>query len=176
MKKKQVVIVLVVIVGILALGIGYAAIATQGFRINGNLSSNVDSSQFNVRFTGTPSTNVGSTGATASATLDGTDTNGRTANLSVSGLTAKDQTVTATYNIINNSASLKANLGTPSITVPNDDYFAVTTEYANAELAANGGTTTLTVTVRMKKTPIDPDDTKLSSAVTITFDATPDNA
>lgn len=177
MKKRQLVIALGVIVGILALGIGYAAIATQGFNINGNLSSEVDENQFKVKFTGTPTVDTtGAPNAIATATLDATDTNGRTATLNVSKLKAKDEVVTATYTIKNESTDLNATLdSTPFITVPNDDYFAVTTEYGagGTSLAANGGTTTLTVTVRMKKTPIDTQDPKLTSSITVTFNATP---
>jgi hypothetical protein len=173
MKKKQLVIYLVVVVGILALGIGYAAIATQGFTINGNLSSDVDTDQFKVKFTGTPLTNIGTTNATMSATIDSSDSTSRTATLNVSGLKARGETVTATYTIINDSSDLTANLGTPTVTNNNPTYFNVTATYgANGDTILAGNTTTIIVTVELLKTPIDTAD-NLTSTTKVTFDATP---
>ena len=65
---------------------------------------------------------------------------------------------------------LKATLGTPAITNDNTTYFEVTSVVTDTTLAANGATTTQTVTVTAIKTPVSADET---ANISVTVNATP---
>lgn len=166
MKQKRTFITLLLIIALLCLGIAYAAIDGVHLEISGNVSATASDSNFNVEFTGEPlKTGDGTITATASGT-NGT--------INVSGLTTKDQTATVTYTIKNSSpTNLKANL-TKSLDYDKTDWFEVTADLADTSIEKEG-TTTLTVTVKLKKTPITTaDEEDATDTITINIDAEAD--
>lgn len=161
MKKKNTYVGLVLLLAVLMLGIGYAAMSNITLNIGGGAGASVEDENFKVKFTGTPQTS----GDNITATI--TDDHNATINVS---LTAKGDKATATYTILNDSADLSASVAIPSITNSNTEYFTVTTDMADAELLASGADTTVTVTVELIKTPIDADQ---NSNISISFVASP---
>ncbi len=170
MKNKRAFIVTVLIIAVLLLGIGYAAVANKTLTISGTAKVSPDDSNFNVKFTGTPATaKVAGTNVPEDAEVTATITDDTTATIGVTGLTAKGQKVTATYTILNDSADLKAALSA-SLTNSNTNYFTVTQAIADPSTLAPAGTTTITVTVECIKTPVTTDET---ANITVTITAAP---
>ena len=128
MKNKSLVVGAVIVAAVVILGVAYAAISNITLTINGSAAATPSDANFTVKFSGTPT----KTGKTTEATI----TDDHTATLKVEGLSAK--------------------LATPAIACSNTEYFEVTTDYAasNNTITA-GSSTTLTVTVRLIKTPIE---------------------
>ncbi len=148
MKNKSLVVGAVIVAAVVILGVAYAAISNITLTINGSAAATPADANFTVKFSGTPT----KTGKTTEATI----TDDHTATLKVEGLSAKGDTATATYTITNTSADLSAKLATPAIACSNNEYFEVTTDYAASKgTITAGSSTTLTVTVRLIKTPIE---------------------
>lgn len=152
MNKTKKIIIGVVIIAILLIGIGYAAISNITLNIGGSAKANPSDANFSVRLTGTPtvSDQTKVTGATVTGDLSAT--------IKVEGLTTKGEKVTATYTIENTSADLSANL---SATVPentNSEYFKVTPTLAKTQIKSHE-TTTVVVEVELLKTPVEKDET-----------------
>lgn len=162
MKKKRTFLVVALLVAALSLAVGYAAI-TKNLAVTGSASATPNNDNFKVRFTGTPETSDANK-VTASITSD------LAAKINVSGLTTTGDTVTATYTIENYSDELGANLAVGNITNNNSEYFEVTALLA-APAIAKGATTTLTVTVKLLKTPVDDQSTDITVPVTATATA-----
>lgn len=177
MNKKKSFTGLLIILAVLFLGVGYAAITSRTLKINGNVTVNPNENDFDVAFKGAPTITDGTDPATtATNTYDSTN---RTATLTVDGLEKAGDKVVVTYTIENKSNSLKATLS--NLTVTNDSangYFTVeTTELNNTVLGVYSAAeatdeTTLVVTITLAKTPILDTDVK-NVPFTITFDAAP---
>lgn len=151
MKRRNTYVGLILLLAVLMLGIGYAAMSNITLNIGGSASAIVEDENFKVKFTGTPE--VSSSDVTATITDD------HNATLNVTGLSAKGDKVTATYTIENASEDLSASVAVPTITNSNEDYFTVTTDMSASQTLAAGGNTTVTVTVELVKTPVDADQT-----------------
>lgn len=167
MKNSKTVIGVVLLVAILLVAVGYAAIQNVALEIKGNAAATAKQENFTVEFTGTPTTdNSGVPGAVVTADkVDKTH-----ASINVSGLTANLDTVSATYEITNTSADLAAVLSeVTTVGGTNKDYFSVTTDIKEVNLAA-GAKTAVTVTVQLVRTPIDLDPT---ATITVAIDAAP---
>lgn len=168
MKNKKTFIGIILLIAVLLVGIGYASV-TRVLKITGSATVSPDNDNFIVQFTGTP-TKEGN--GTITAEIDEADATKAT--ISVAGLTTKDQVATATYTIENASkaADLTAYLSidAENTTNSNTDYFQVTHEFAEESIGV-GDTTTVTVTVKVLKTPIDAAET---SNITITLNASPE--
>ena len=147
--RKQIKIVIYVLIAVITLGIGYATIANIVLSINGTASGSVDSNNFNVHFDRTVTPTM--TANKGSAIIDNNDD--KAARITVTGLTYATDTATAQFTIINESRSIGAQISI-DITNTNDEYFRVTETVAKKELQA-GQTTTVSVEVEMIKTPID---------------------
>ena len=161
--------ILGVLIAILALGIGYAAISAVTLSITGSGTISPDVSNFNVHYTGT----VAVTKSDNAITTTQTHNNGTTGQFTITGMTKQGDSVEFTYTVVNESETLAATLAAPVIqTNSNSTYFTVTSSTASNSLAANGGTTTQTVTVTAAKTPTADDET---TSVTINLAASPDN-
>ena len=163
MKQKRTFVTLILIVGLLCLGIGYAAITGVTLEINGTLKASPNVDNFVVQFkdNGTAEVVVGD-----DAVITATPTaSGRAANINVEGLTAAGETVKATWTIENTSPDLLANVSIKAGEVTgNADYFQIIPELPGADeetgiasLDAVNGTTTVSVTVKLVKTPIEAD-------------------
>lgn len=146
-KNSTKVVGLVLIIAVLLVAIGYAAITSVTLNINGTANATTNKDNFVVRFTGTPEV---SDADKVTATLSETDQ--LKATMNVERLTAKGDIVTATYTIENASPDLSAAL-TAVTSNTNTEYFDVSYDIAKGTIA-HGETTTITVTVELKKTPI----------------------
>lgn len=167
MKNKRAFIAIMLIVAVLLLAIGYAAIS-RNLTIGGTVTAEPNNENFKVHYSGATGTITSTkTGATLSATTD----QNLTATINASGLDTVGQTVTATFNIINESDDLDANIAvaTKEITGTNADYFElVSTTLGKNTLTAGGDTTTVTVVLRLKKTPTE----TVSGTVNVSLTAT----
>lgn len=164
MRSNVKIVALALILTALIVGIGYAAITTVNLTVTGTAAATANQSNFKVEFFGTP------TATDSSKAVVGINGEDKTkATIAVSGLTAKGDTVTATYTVKNLSADLSAGLVASVTENSNDEYFEVTTAVVDSSIAA-GDTTTMTVTVKLIKTPITED---VSSNIVVTLNATP---
>ena len=161
MTKTNKIIAAIVVVAVLVIGVGYAAIQNITLNIEGTANANASQANFTVALSGTPTVSDASK-VTAAVTDD------LNATLNVTGLTAKGETVTATYTIQNTSADLSANLSAITSN-SNTEYFAVTSDF-DAESIEKGAATTITVTVALIKTPI---TESVSSTVGVQITAEP---
>ena len=166
MKKKRTFLGVALLIAVLVLGVGYAAI-TKNLSISGTASATTNNENFKVKFEGTPVTDK--TNA-PSSTVEATVTNDLTATINVSGLTTTNDTVTATYTIKNESPELSADLAVGSIANDNAVYFEVTANLA-ASTIAKGDSTTVTVTVKLIKTPVEDQSAAISIPITATAKA-----
>lgn len=153
------IILTIVLVAVLIIGVGYAAINSITLQITGQLAATPSDANFTVKFT-SASPSEGS--VVAKVTGD------KTATLNVSGLTAKGDKAVATYTIQNTSEDLSANL-TVAASNENDEYFTVSTSLSETSIA-KGGTSTLTVTVELMKTPV---NAEVTDTVGISIEASP---
>ncbi len=177
-KSKEGKLFLGILVAVLILGVGYAAITAIPLIINGSATAkaSAEDGDFVVHFNDfvsngnyiTYTENAGSdsfaqtfdtvkhvtaasntTDKSASITLSD---DRLSADVTVSNMTNVGDTVRLTIPVINESEGIKANLST-NITNNNSEYFNVTAETATNTLNSNGATTTITVTVEVIKVP-----------------------
>ena len=156
----------VVLLAIILVAVGYAAITNVTLNINGTAKSGANQSNFVVEFIGTPTTGgKGTTTATinASKKTEGT--------VKVTGLTAKGDTATATFTVKNQSQDLSADL-TAEATSSNEKYFETICTVEKTTLKAQEETT-LTVTIKLLKTPIDETKEDLASNIGVSITAEP---
>ena len=159
MTETKKIISAIVIVAVILIGVGYAAINQITVEINGALSATTSNENFKVKLTDAKATD---------SRVEASVTSDLVGVLNVSGLSAKGESVTATYTIQNASDDLSANL-TSAASWNNKEYFNVTTSLSTANIAKSA-TATLTVTVELIKTPIDAD---VSDTVGVTVVASP---
>ena len=144
--KKKTIIWVTLLLVVVVLGIGYAAISTIGLNINATGQATPNSENFTVEVSGEPSAE-----GKGSITAEIDSGNKLMATMDVTGLTAKGDYATATYTIENKSADLSANLTVAEPTNDNTDYFKVTYKLAEDTIAA-GASTTIQVKVELIKT------------------------
>ena len=156
----------VLLVAIILVAVAYAAITNVELNINGVGNAQAKQENFKVEFIGTPST---SGKGTTTATISESDKTKGTVN--VTGLTAKGDEATATYTVKNLSSDISADL-TAEATSSNQTYFEVICSLEKTTLKAQEETT-LKVTVRLLKTPIDETKEDLNSDIDVTLTAEP---
>ena len=156
----------VLLVAIILVAVAYAAITNVELNINGVGSAQAKQENFKVEFIGTPST---SGKGTTTATINSDDKTQGSVN--VTGLTAKGDEATATYTVKNLSSDISADL-TAEATSSNQTYFEVICSLEKTTLKAQEETT-LKVTVRLLKTPIDETKEDLNSDIDVTLTAEP---
>ena len=166
MSKNTKIVGGVLLVAIILVAVAYAAITNVELNINGVGSAQAKQENFKVEFIGTPST---SGKGTTTATINSDDkTQG---NVNVTGLTAKGDEAIATYTVKNLSSDISADL-TAEATSSNQTYFEVICSLEKTTLKAQEETT-LKVTVRLLKTPIDETKEDLNSDIDVTLTAEP---
>ena len=156
----------VLLVAIILVAVAYAAITNVGLNINGVGNAQAKQENFKVEFTGTPTT---SGKGTTTATIQSDDK--AKGNVKVTGLTAKGDEAVATYTVKNLSSDISADL-TAEATSSNQTYFEVICSLEKTTLKAQEETT-LKVTVRLLKTPIDETKEDLNSDIDVTLTAEP---
>ena len=181
MNNKKKVIGIVVLVAILAIGIGYAAITTIPLKISGTAGATTKQGNFVVRFEGTPTVTKGEN-LDASVTATATLTDDTNAKFEVAGFTVfvKDAVigdkVTAKYTIKNASPDLTAKLTVNDPVVENTTYFKATktvtglAENNTMELAKDA-TVEVELTVELIKTPVT--DDPVATTVNMSINADP---
>ena len=156
----------ILLIAIILVAVAYAAITNVGLNINGVGNAQAKQENFKVEFIGTPST---SGKGTTTATISSDDKTQGSVN--VTGLTAKGDEAVATYTVKNQSADISADL-TADATSSNQEYFEVICALEKTTLKAQEETT-LKVTVRLLKTPIDETKEDLNSDIDVTLTAEP---
>ena len=156
----------VLVLAIILVAVAYAAITSTQLNINGTGNATANQSNFKVEFIGTPTT--GGKGTTVATIDSSVKTNGT---VTVNGLTAKGDEATATYTVKNQSADLSADLSAKA-TSSNEEYFEVLCTLEKTTLKAQEETT-LKVTVRLLKTPIDETKENLKTDIGVTVTAEP---
>ena len=163
--KNTLQIVLLVVIAVVTLGIGYAAISAVNLIINGNATASVDQNNFKVHFTQAQSI-TGSTGVSGTSSIDAQDDT--KAMFDVTGLTKVGDYAEAVYTVRNDSNGIGAEI-TLNLTSSNTEYFKVTETILDDKLQA-GEETTAKVKVEMIKTPI---TDAVSTTITATLTASP---
>ena len=156
----------IVLLAIILVAVGYAAIINVTLNINGTAKSEASQANFVVEFTGTTTTS--GKGTTTATINENKKTEGT---IEVAELTAKGDTTTATYTVKNNSQDLSADL-TAEATSSNSDYFEVISKLDKTTLKT-GEETSLTVTIKLLKTPIDETKEDLTSNIGVSITAEP---
>ena len=156
----------IVLLAIVLVAVGYAAITNVTLNIDGTAKSEANPDNFKVELIGEPQT---SGDGTTTATINTADKTQGTMN--VSGLNAKGQTAIATYTVKNQSVDLSADL-TAKATSTNDEYFEVQCSLDKTTLKAQEQTT-MTVKVKLLKTPIDETKENLLTEIGVNIDAEP---
>lgn len=160
-----------VLIAILVLGIGYAAVSGVDLLVNGTANVKVDDANFKVHYdqSANPTITMGD-GVVNTATVTATYTDDLHATINVDGFTKRGDKVTVVYTIVNESEDIDATLSSPEIGEFDTEYFNVTATLGKEELAKGGDTTTLTVVVEAIKTPTVDD---VSTNINITVPADP---
>ena len=156
----------VLVLAIILVAVAYAAITSTQLNINGTGNATAKQDNFRVEFIGTPTT--GGKGTTTATIDSSVKTNGT---VTVNGLTAKGDEATATYTVKNLSADLSADLSATA-TSSNEEYFEVLCTLEKTTLKAQEETT-LKVTVRLLKKPIDETKENLKTEIGVNVTAEP---
>lgn len=162
MNKKKTMTALIIVLAVLFIGIGYAAISNVTLNITGNAKVEPGANAFDVNYKNTNKT-VSSETITGqpsdgfTITTDNTHANYtalKTATITATEFTQKDQYVDFTFTVQNDSAELKATLTNANISLPTaTDYFEATVVGTVNLNLAPGATGDFTVRVKCKKTP-----------------------
>ena len=161
MKNKRTFVGLFVILALLCLGIGYAAVSKNlvisgtGTTNNetGNASDDVLAKNFLVKFADSYTTNVtNGDGAKISVSID----SNTEATINAYELTTLNKSVSATLTIVNDSEDLIATIDIPTIENASE-YFKVETDWTKTVLNPDGSKE-VTVTITLIKSPIEHQD------------------
>lgn len=103
MKQKRTFLLLSVVVAVLVMAIGYAAVSNINLRVSGAAQATPDQGNFKIAFTGTPSiTKKGNATCTAQLTGD------TSAVLNITGLSTSGDEAIATFTVKNSSPDISA--------------------------------------------------------------------
>lgn len=145
MKNRKKMITTALIVLVLLLGVGYATVSSVNLNING--TAKAESKELQVFYDGVNS------GTSDKVTAISSPDKERTATFTVENMTL-NETVTMTFEVKNYETDVNATLAAPSVTEnTNEEYFQVTTSCDKTTLNA-GDTATITVNVKLIKTPV----------------------
>ena len=162
MKNRKKMITTALIVLVLLLGVGYATVSSVNLNING--TAKAGSKELQVFYDGTNS------GTSAKVTAISSPDKTREATFTVENMTL-DETVTMTFEVKNYETDVNATLAAPSVTQnTKPEYFQVTTSCNKTNLNA-GDTATITVNVKLIKTPVS--EEAGSTTVTVEMAASP---
>lgn len=164
MKNKRSFLILTLLVLVLFLGVGYAVVSSVSLEIGG--TADVQGADLKVTFNG--NTDVSDEQKVTATAVD----NSLSATIEVKNLQL-NETVTATYYIKNTETDVDANIIVSSIENNKTDFFEVFTDVDNdAKTIEAGGVDSVTVTVKLVKTPIDEDDSEATIKVLLTASPT----
>ena len=153
MRNRKTLIGFALIVAVLVLGVGYAAITGVNPTISG--SAAVDNVDLKVVFTNDTDSDTSGCPNCENVDVTATAVDGElTAEIEVVGLTRVGDVVTATYTLRNDETDVAATITESDIDVDKDDYFEVTTDVGAGFVIQPGATHEVIVTVEVIKTPI----------------------
>ena len=145
MKNRKKMITTALIVLVLLLGVGYATVSSVNLNING--TAKAETKELQVFYDGVNS------GTSDKVTAISSPDKERTATFTVENMTL-NETVTMTFEVKNYETDVNATLAAPSVTQnTKSEYFQVTTSCDKTTLNA-GDTATITVNVKLIKTPV----------------------
>ena len=161
-----------IIIAILLLGVGYAAMSGQALHVNNAKATvKVDDSNFNVIFRN--ETTFSKTGA-GEIEFDRTDDHNVT--FTLTGFTKRGDTAVITLPFRNDSDTLQAVLENATVTNSDGNYFRVTAEPLTGTVLGEKGQAdegaNLVITVEAIKTPVEND---VTTTITATLNANPKN-
>ena len=160
MNRKKTLYGLGLLALILVLGVGYAVVSEVTLNIDGGAT--VASEVLKVSFNGV--TDTEDDGKVVASSTD----NSLNASIQVTNLTL-NEAVSATYTIKNQETDVDANVIKKQISNDKPEFFEVTTSVDDsAETITAGGTGTVTVTVRLIKTPIEATDSTANIQIDLT--------
>lgn len=163
MKNKKSLLSFGLLALVLVLGVGYAVVSSVNLDISG--TAKVKGTDLKVSFNGT--TTVSSADKVTATATDGT----LNATIAVKDLTL-NEAVTATYTIKNEETDVNASVVKASIENDKSAYFEVTTDVdSSAKTIDAAGTGTVTVTVKLIKTPVA--DTDSTATIKVNLTASP---
>ena len=165
MKNKKSLLSLVIFALVLILGVGYAVVSSVDLTIGG--TAGVKNASLKVDFESVADTKT--SGATIRHTLT-TCADKDTFTITDMEL---NETVTMEYTVANHETDVKAKLTGVELTNSNEQYFEVSYKINGETIDANNGTTTVTVTVKLVKTPVN--DEQGETTVSLTLNAAPVN-
>lgn len=152
MKKKKSMFALALIAMVLVLGVGYAVISGVTLTISGSAST--ETKDLDVVIS---AANPNDTTKDVYGTVS--NPNDLNATIHVANMKKVGETQTVTYTITNNEDDVAAEISKKSITPASNEYFEVTTSVDSTTVIAQPkGTTTVDVTVRLKKIPLEAAD------------------
>ncbi len=160
MKKRTGIII--ILVAVLALGIGYAAMSGVTLNVDGAGIISVDDSNFKVHFQDPAQ-------VSGDGTVVATITDDLNAEFDISDFTKRGDSTTIVYTIVNESDGINATLAAPVVDNFNDTAFGVTVNLSSNTIAA-GGSATLTIEVEALTTPTIDD---LDTIIKVSVDANP---
>lgn len=151
--KRRTYTIVAILLAVVALGIGYAAVSTL-MTINGSATA-LQSDGVKLEFTGTP-TNSG-TQSGNSAAIDGSDSTVATCTVVLKNM---NESATCSYTVANTTTDTSISAKDLAVAVydsnnvawtsSSSSYFTISSAIGSTTLA-NGATTTVTVTVTLKK-------------------------
>ena len=151
--KKKLQIMIFVLIGVITLGVGYAAMSTIYLNINGDASATTGTVTYDVKFLSesgvTPTFNSNSNEVSGTVTV----TSDTTATFSATGFSDVGQTAVATYKIKNASRGVGTRISL-DLDYTNHEYFKVTETIADTELQV-GDETEATVTLEVIDLPLE---------------------
>lgn len=154
--------IIVILIAVLALGIGYAAMSGVTLNIEGAGTISVDDSNFVVHFQ-EPATVAGD------GTVTATVTDLLNAEFTIEGFTKRGDKTTITYTIVNESDEIAAKLENLAVDNADDTNFKVDVTLGSNTIAP-GGSTTVVVEVEALKTPVTDD---VNTTIALSVEANP---
>ncbi|MBQ1812758.1 MAG: hypothetical protein II119_02290 [Bacilli bacterium] len=190
-KRKSLGLLVYVLIAVVALGIGYAAISAITLTINGTAHATPSQDNFIVEFDTTATNTITSSPANIASYNSGSDVTAasidtandatkRTAKFDLYGFTTRDEYADVTFTVVNKSPDIKAKLCSSDIAVSGGSSASFTSTAslpsatgnpACVTLNANGGTTTIVVHTVLNVTPSTADIS--ATDLIVQFTATP---
>ena len=165
MKKKKSLLSLGILALVLVLGVGYAAVSAVGVTIGG--TATVKDAVLKVDIDSVTETKTGA--AVVTHTMKEHDT---ADTFTITDMVLNEEVV-ITYTIANHETDVAATLAeSVELSNTNKEYFNASYNITNENIAA-GGTTTVDVTVKLVKTPVEEADNK--ATISVSLEAKADN-
>ena len=162
MKNRKLFLLLPLLV--LFLGVGYAVVSSIGLQIGG--TANVENAELKVAFNG--NTEVSNEEKVKATAVE----DSLSATILVTNLQL-NETVTATYYIRNKETDVNSKISISNIENDKDDFFEVTTDIdSNPKTIEAGDVDSITITIKLIKTPINESDSEANINILLTASPT----